>query len=181
MVHFTAAVTEGGAYRTFSTSVETQRAVYQRARELAAESDKDPAVLEHRDLHISSSVDRILGQPDTQQALVSLVYAAVAFLWTAFESVCRDAWTTALNARGVTLAQRILGELRRDDGEPDISRRQISVGLLAQYGFDLRDHLGTVLASKFDFSSVKGTKVAYEAAFGKDSEIAAAIDSRVIQ
>lgn len=179
MMLFTVAVSEGGAYRDFNKSAETQRAVYKRVSELTVARDKDKGALEHRDLHISGTLDNLLRQPQMQLALEGLVYAAVAFLWTAVESVCRDAWITALNTRGRGLGQRVLAELRGDD-DPDISRRHVSVGLLAKYGFDLREHLGTVLSSKFDFSSVRGIKEAYEVAFGRHSQIVSAVDTRVV-
>ena len=55
-----------------------------------------------------------------------------------------------------------------DDG---IRAKSVSVGLLARYGFDLRGSLGTVLKSKFDFTSVTGILKAYRAACGRVSEI----------
>lgn len=45
------------------------------------------------------------------------------------------------------------------------------IGLLARYGFDVRDKLGTILAGRFDFTSYSGIRTAYSSAFGNDGEL----------
>ena len=52
-----------------------------------------------------------------------------------------------------------------------MSAKNISVGFLARHGFDLRNKLGSVLKPKFGFTSVSGILKAYQAAFGKISDI----------
>jgi hypothetical protein len=58
-----------------------------------------------------------------------------------------------------------------------ITSRQVSIGLLAKYGFDLRDKLGTILAEKYDFTGTEGIRVAYAAAFGKEQRIESALSA----
>jgi hypothetical protein len=48
----------------------------------------------------------------------------------------------------------------------------VPVSLLAKYGFNLRKKLGTVLRTKFDFTSVAGIRQAYKAAFADHETLA---------
>lgn len=94
------------------------------------------------------------------------LFAITVYIWTAFECLAGDLWVASLN-HATKLGQRILSSIPHDDAEKfGLSRRHIDVGLAARYGFDLRRSLGTVLRSKFDFSSVDGIEVAYKQAFG---------------
>jgi hypothetical protein len=55
---------------------------------------------------------------------------------------------------------------------PDgLTGKQISIGLLAKHGFDLRGCLGTLLKPKFDLTSLTNIRTAYEAAFGKCKQL----------
>jgi len=103
--------------------------------------------------------------PILTSGLKVLRRTAVLSGWTAFECVAADAWKAVLNENPVPLGQRALASVReKEDG--DLSAKHISVGLAARHGFDLRHSLGTLLESKFDFTSVDGIKKAFGAAFG---------------
>lgn len=92
--------------------------------------------------------------------------ASTVYIWTAFECLAADLWENSLNHR-TALAHRTLNSISGEDPEKSgLSRRQIDVGLAARHGFDLRKCLGTVLKSKFDFSSFEGIQTAYKQAFG---------------
>jgi hypothetical protein len=94
--------------------------------------------------------------------------AATVYIWTAFECLAADLWENSLNDRTV-LAHRTLSSIPGDDtGKSGLSRRHIEVGLAARHGFDLRRCLGTLLKSKFDFTSFEGIEAAYKQAFGTD-------------
>lgn len=99
------------------------------------------------------------------------LFAITLYIWTAFECLASDLWAASLN-QAPNLGQRILASLPNDDAEKSgLSRRHIDVGLAARYGFDLRRSLGTVLRSKFDFSSLAGIEAAYEQGFGASGNL----------
>lgn len=69
------------------------------------------------------------------------------------------------------LGQTAMTKLPEAPSVEGLVGRQVSVGLLARHGFDLRTKLGTVLAPKFDFTSVSGIRIAYATVFGKESTV----------
>jgi hypothetical protein len=94
------------------------------------------------------------------------LFAVVVYIWTAFECVAVDLWESALNENALPAAQRVLSSLPKDGTEDDgLSGQHVRVGLAAKYGFDLRRCMGTLLKSKFDFTSVDGIVKAYTRAF----------------
>ena len=113
---------------------------------------------------IQKRTETILSHPTYGRFLTSsmqvLYSAAISASWTAFECLATDLWVASLNERPQPLAQSALSSL--DVHEPgELSGKQISVGLAAKYGFDLRHCLGTLLKPKFDFTSVSGIQKAY--------------------
>jgi hypothetical protein len=97
--------------------------------------------------------------------------ATTVYMWTAFECLAGDLWTSSLD-QSTTLGHQVLGTISGDDPEnTGLSRRRIDVGLAARYGFDLRRKLGTILRPKFDFTSVEGVQSAYKKAFGTCGEL----------
>ncbi len=99
--------------------------------------------------------------PFLNSSMQVLYSAAISASWTAFECLAADLWAASLNEYPQPLAQAALGSLDpQDTGE--LTGKQISVGLAARYGFDLRHCLGTLLKPKFDFTSVKGIQKAYK-------------------
>jgi hypothetical protein len=93
---------------------------------------------------------------------MQVIYAAaISASWTALECLAADLWVAALNEHPQPLAQAALGSLDpTESGE--LTAKQISVGLAARHGFDLRHCLGTLLKQKFDFTSVAGIRKAYK-------------------
>ncbi len=112
----------------------------------------------------------LLTQAHGQMAARALVQAAVSSAWTAFECLGQDLWVASLNAHPIDLAHRAFAKLAQVEGE-GMSRRSISVGLLARHGFDVRNVLGNLLSAKFDFTSVSGIRAAYTAAFGPNADL----------
>ena len=95
-------------------------------------------------------------------ALRSLKCATIATAWTAVECLAGDAWEAALNSHPNRFCQRTANHLPQDRSESDgLTRKSISVGLLARHAFDLSATMGTVLAGKFDFTGVSGIETAY--------------------
>jgi hypothetical protein len=81
--------------------------------------------------------------------------------WTAFESSVKDAWKIVLNKYpkkfifNVTKNQ----DLSELDG---FNSKNISIGLLAKYDFDISNHLGNLIVSKFDFTGINGIEKSLE-------------------
>ncbi len=107
----------------------------------------------------------LLKTREVHEAVRVLLYALTSSAWAVFECAAKDSWIAALNCRPLQLAQPTLMELPKEPTVAGITGKQIEVGLLARYGFDLRDKLGTLLAPKFDFTSVSGMQFAFAAAF----------------
>jgi hypothetical protein len=105
---------------------------------------------------------------DFEASARALLYSGCWSAWSLLECAAKDAWIAALNMRSLQLGQSTLSNL--PDGPPidGLSGRQVSIGLLARCRFDLRGKLGTLLAPKFDFTSVQGIRTAYETSFGGD-------------
>ena len=122
----------------------------------------------------------VLNRTELQGPTRALLYAAVTSAWASFECAAKDAWIEALNLRPSELAQPAFSNLPTDSSGDGISGKQIGVGLLARHGFDLRDKLGTLLAPKFDFTSISGIRVAYFAAFGHQVAIEKALSNTTL-
>jgi hypothetical protein len=84
----------------------------------------------------------------------------------------------ALNTNPVPLAQRALSAVL--DEPQEISSKHISVGLAAKYDFDLRNCMGTILRSKFDFTGAPGIKNAFQAAFVDSEELIGMLSDSVL-
>ena len=102
-----------------------------------------------------------------RSSVQTLLYAGALYGWAMFESLAKDLWVAAVNARPVELGQQALQRLPGDRADGGISSKSISLGQLAARGFDLRNCLGPMLAEKYDFTSNNGMRQAYVAAFGK--------------
>jgi len=115
--------------------------------------------------HALEALRKLLKEPVVASAFRSMLFAALSGAWAAFESVAKDCWVVALNLRTDELGRRALTKLPQDQQDGGVSSKQISVEIMARYGFDLRNKLGTVLEGKFDFTSVSGIRRAYTTAF----------------
>ncbi len=109
--------------------------------------------------------DKVLAMPQCGEILKTsmevLYRAGVSGSWTALECLATDLWVTSVNEEPMILAQTALSSIEAQ--EPgDVTSKQISVGLAARHGFDLRRCLGTVLKPKFDFTGVSGIQKAYK-------------------
>lgn len=99
--------------------------------------------------------------PEQLGALKSQLKAAILLSWSAFENLTADLWVQCLNAYPQTLATNILN--RRTDQQ---EQKRIEPWQLQKYGYDLRDHMGTILKDRYQFSNTDGIKKAYVDAFG---------------
>jgi hypothetical protein len=93
----------------------------------------------------------------------ALFYASVSSSWGIFESVARDSWIAAVNSRPTLLAQEALAKNTRAGIDDPLRNKQVSVSILARYGYDLLRKMGVLLAPKFDFTSISGIREAFAA------------------
>ena len=111
----------------------------------------------------------MLGLNGVREWIEVQLLAATSATWTAFECVTSDAWVNAVNAAPCKFA---VGVVAAQGEAPDgFSGKTIPVGLLAKHGFDLRHVMGTLLKPKFDFTTVRGAKTAFSAAFPRNASI----------
>lgn len=90
---------------------------------------------------------------------MSAIFAAIVIgAWTLFETIAKDIWTSAANAR-----PRYFGSNKKVAGE-----KTFQFESLEQYDFDVLNNMGFILRVKFGFDSMEGSLKAYEAAFGED-------------
>jgi hypothetical protein len=139
-----------------------------RVRSVAETDEAQKKFREHLWKTANRHIAELLKDESAANALRSLTLARVAFAWTAFECMAADMWEVAVNEKAIELGHPTFQHLPQDSaGNEGITARNVAVGILARYGFDLRNALGTVLRPKFDFTSVVGIQEGYEAAFGK--------------
>ena len=101
-----------------------------------------------------------------ETATRSLLSAAIVQGWGAFEILVTDLWITALNGNP-RFAHNSLATLTSRSAAQN--PKQITVDDLAVFGFDLRDHMGTLLSERFKFTGVEPIEKSYLAAFGGTS------------
>jgi hypothetical protein len=162
LIAFTAAL-GGGNLAKWDGSPEDRQAVLTQAEQLRR--DADP---KFNDVSIAWDVfDRLCEHNDkVRSSLRAMLSAITTWAWAAFETVAKDAWTVALNIRPLELGHPAFSKISESISLEGLGAKHVSVGFLAKYGFDLRNRLGDVLGSKFDFTSVVGIREAYTAAFG---------------
>jgi hypothetical protein len=127
--------------------------------------------------HIDDRVTSLMRHESFQRAMEVMFFITTPLLWTAFETLARDAWITAIDAVPVSIAHRAFQSLGDNEADDGIRKKTVEVGLLAKYGFDLRGRLGTILQDKFHFSSIEGISKAYHAAFPNESAFLATLEN----
>jgi hypothetical protein len=139
-----------------------------------AKTDWDPVRQPDFFERVLKHQEKVLAMPKCGEMLKTsmdvLYRAGVSGSWTAFECVATDLWVTALNEEPTSLAQTAISSIEGQEPN-ELTSKQIPVGLAARYGFDLRRCLGTLLRSKFDFTSVSGIQKAYKVFLPNDEFI----------
>jgi hypothetical protein len=97
--------------------------------------------------------------PKFSEGFLAFLAAQVTGIWTAFETLAKDVWLTAVNTKPATLGPKIT--------------QAIPVKKLQKFQYDLRGHMGELLADEFRFDSLKNLNQAYQAIFNGEPEILA--------
>jgi len=106
-----------------------------------------------------------------EKSFLNLIYSAVVWTWTLFEVVATDLWETALNVNFDTLGKDALKRISKDyvplGLEDKPSGKYIKISYLAEFEYNVRDNVGSILKRYFDFTSLLGIKNAYNFLFPK--------------
>ena len=116
-------------------------------------------------------------------AFAALLQSYVTSMWTIFETLAGDLWEAALNSKPDRLAPLKGSQGRLKKGRPhfaamistprsDTSDKTVRLEWLQTHKWNLTNKMGTVLKSKFDFSSLDGIREAYACAFESGTETA---------
>ncbi|MBI5878120.1 MAG: hypothetical protein HZB53_10735 [Chloroflexi bacterium] len=103
-------------------------------------------------------------EQSVESSVNQLIYLLVAHLWTSFEVLATDLWIATVNCHPDLLVQRI--SKRSENGQPS---KQFRVEVLAKYDYNVKAHMGTLLARRFGFSEgINGIQAAYLTIFQKE-------------
>ena len=95
---------------------------------------------------------------------------AVVNSWTLFEAFMKDIWIKTLNNKPDLLNNKIINA--KSDNENGVNSKTIPLNLLSKFNYNVSNHLGEILAIKYDFTGVEGIKKAYKDLFNlNDSEL----------
>jgi hypothetical protein len=117
-------------------------------------------------------LERLSSDRSFLEAANELILQGVVLCWAAFEVFARDCFIAYLNAN----PSRTLALLE----EPVAKRRfleaaKISLETLAEYGFNLSERMGSLLAKHQDLSDVYSVKSAYQGLFPERGKLADAL------
>jgi hypothetical protein len=108
----------------------------------------------------------------------ALLKSSIVWIWCSFEVLMRELWKQALNEGGKELGNVVIKKLpEQTGGSSKIQGKYVRLDYLAKYNYDLSKDLGSVLMSKFDFTSLSGIYEAYNCAFPKSENIKEALRS----
>jgi len=148
----------------------------QEANQLFSEFLRQPETTTTIASQIDARVNALMHTESFQRAVKVMFFVTPPLLWTAFETVARDAWASAINSAPISTAHRVFKSLEDDEG--GIGKKSIEIGTLAKYGFDLRGRLGGILQEKFHFSSIEGIAKAYRSAFPDNKTFLSIFENR---
>jgi hypothetical protein len=122
------------------------------------------------ELQVQKMLNEFYYAPDSKLYPVGegLLNSAVVMTWTALEYAAKDAWVAALNSRPKALSD-LISQPKRTRGIR--VNREFQLWELAQYNFDLRSGMGSILSQKFKFSTLSGILEAYREVFGANKAV----------
>lgn len=116
--------------------------------------------------------------PQVTRGLDAMFSSLLLGTWTAFEAMAADAWEQAVNAHPKTLSElkgnwkqrfrRAASTLSAVQASPELAvleSKQVPLGLLQKYQYDLRSAMGSLLRPRFSFDRLDGIREAYGSAF----------------
>lgn len=121
--------------------------------------------------------------PPLADAYRTLGLNSIVNSWTIFEAFSKDLWKYLLNKRPQKFINHLLKSNSSSLNEIEgINGKQISINLLSKFNFDISNSLGDILAPKYDFTSARGIKTAYQELLNLDKiELAFLNDKQLSQ
>jgi hypothetical protein len=150
----------------YSRSETARQKMHERNDELFDEAAKDEATVESVVRNAGSVLAHLEAEPRVRTSCHALLSSSAALAWAVHESLAKDVWVAALNARPTLISEKVFRSAPSDPSG-ELLNRTVAVGLLAKYGFDLTRSMGSLLAPKYDFTSASGIGRAYRDAFGE--------------
>lgn len=100
--------------------------------------------------------------------------------WTLFESFSKDIWIKTLNDYPIFFNNKIINTKGENDSV--VNNKTIPLNLLSKYNYNISNHLGEILSSKYDFTGVEGIKKAYKDLLDlEDSQISYLNENQILQ
>lgn len=103
-----------------------------------------------------------------------LLQQGLVLLWSAFEVLYRDTFETLLNID----PSRIMALMNEPATRKRFEAERLPLDTIAEFGFDLSGHIGTVLVSKQDFSDLPTVKAVYAVLYPQSTELRDALAHR---
>ena len=127
--------------------------------------DKKLQVTRDESLDLSSEHIKLILERNskTRETYQQLAMNSIINSWTIFEAISMDTWKYILNNYPQKFLHNVLKSTNGRNGSFEgVNGKQISIGVLGKYNFDVSNHLGDLLAPKYDFTSVTGIKIAFQ-------------------
>jgi hypothetical protein len=111
-------------------------------------------------------LEKLKENPKLNLAINSLYLSIISNSWTIFESISKDLWVNVLNNFPNELINNVLQDIdSKSHTIEGIHSSNISISLLGKFQFNVKNHLGSILCEKYDFTGCRGIKKAYEKLF----------------
>jgi len=123
----------------------------------------------------TGAVEQVLAVETVQNMMTRVFYSVLTSLWTSFEVFAAETWKLFVNKHPEVLTRARMQEAFRESSTEGLSARSISVGILSQHGFDLRNCMGDLLATRINFSDLQQIKKSYSDVF-EDAQCATLLD-----
>lgn len=162
----------------FTKSGEVNESIFEELRQKMAEIplDKDKVLSRYKQtatmggyIWAELEVERILNMHEQHMgSYLNLQRSCVVWLWTTFEVSAGDLWETVLNVGFNQLGNEALKKMGRTDSptfEDKIRGKYLKIDYLAEFDYNIKEHLGSMLKHHFDFTSLTGIQNAYKHVF----------------
>lgn len=123
---------------------------------------------------------RLLRDDAFARAVETLSVSLTVLLWTTYECFTKDVWICAVNTFPRELGLEAFKNTQKQRNG-DISPKLIPVRLLADYDFDLKNVLGNVLSTRYEFTRIQGIQRAFKSAFGSKINFGKIISKKEIK
>ena len=120
-----------------------------------------------------------------KKSYFTLVHSSVVWMWTLFEIATADLWETTLNVGFDVLGKDVLNRMAKNNMsssfEDKMRGKYIKVDYLAEFDYDIREHVGSILKRYFDFSSLPGIRNAYKFVFPRSTTIEKSLSNNILR